>query len=80
MTWRFLSRDYASRAADNEISEIQVNDVNAKVIREFRENAGKVNGSFEGTSLLLLHTIGAKTTLFGLLNTGAGVSATAVTE
>lgn len=60
MTWRFLSRDYASRAADNEISEIQVNDFNAKVIREFRENAGKVSGSFEGTSLLLLHTIGAK--------------------
>ena len=36
------------------------NDVNAGIIREFRENAGKVGGFFEGRSLLLLHTIGAK--------------------
>ena len=36
------------------------NDPNADVIREFRENAGKVGGRFEGATLLLLHSIGAK--------------------
>ncbi len=36
------------------------NDANAGIIREFRENAGKVGGYFEGASLLLLHSIGAK--------------------
>ncbi len=35
-------------------------DPNAPIIREFRENAGKVGGYFEGRSLLLLHSIGAK--------------------
>ena len=33
---------------------------NKKIIEEFRSNDGKVGGSFEGKSLLLLHTIGAK--------------------
>jgi deazaflavin-dependent oxidoreductase (nitroreductase family) len=37
------------------------NDWNQNVINEFRVNAGKVGGPFEGKSLLLLHTIGAKT-------------------
>lgn len=37
------------------------NDWNQNVINEFRANAGKVGGPFEGKSLLLLHTIGAKT-------------------
>ncbi len=36
------------------------NDPNAQIIREFRENAGKVGGPFDGASLLLLHSIGAK--------------------
>ncbi|MBK6793626.1 MAG: nitroreductase family deazaflavin-dependent oxidoreductase [Anaerolineales bacterium] len=36
------------------------NDWNKKVIEEFRANAGKVGGNFEGKSLLLLHTKGAK--------------------
>jgi len=36
------------------------NDWNAKVIKEFRENEGKVGGFFADKSLLLLHTIGAK--------------------
>jgi deazaflavin-dependent oxidoreductase (nitroreductase family) len=36
------------------------NDWNAKIIREFRANAGKVGGSFEGALVLLLHTTGAK--------------------
>lgn len=30
------------------------------IIQEFRANAGKVGGRFAGKSLLLLHTIGAK--------------------
>ena len=33
---------------------------NSAIIKEFRENAGKVGGAFEGKTLLLLHTIGAK--------------------
>ena len=36
------------------------NDWNQNIIKEFRENAGKVGGPFEGKTLLLLHTIGAK--------------------
>jgi deazaflavin-dependent oxidoreductase (nitroreductase family) len=34
---------------------------NDKVIKEFRENDGKVGGMFEGASVLLLHHAGAKT-------------------
>ncbi len=33
---------------------------NQAVIDEFRSNAGKVGGYFAGKSLLLLHTVGAK--------------------
>jgi hypothetical protein len=33
---------------------------NAKVIGEFRANRGRVGGIWEGTPLLLLHHIGAK--------------------
>jgi len=33
---------------------------NKKIIDEFRENSGKVGGRFEGKTLLLLHTKGAK--------------------
>lgn len=36
------------------------NDWNKRVINEFRENKGKVGGPFENMTLLLLHTIGAK--------------------
>ncbi|MBV6399751.1 MAG: F420H(2)-dependent quinone reductase [Anaerolineales bacterium] len=36
------------------------NDWNQKVIDEFRSNQGKVGGHFEGKTLLLLHTTGAK--------------------
>jgi len=35
-------------------------DWNKKIIEEFRANGGKVGGNFEGRTLLLLHTIGAK--------------------
>lgn len=36
------------------------NDWNAKIIDEFRNNAGKVGRPFEGATLLLLHSRGAK--------------------
>jgi deazaflavin-dependent oxidoreductase (nitroreductase family) len=39
------------------------NNWNEKIIEEFRANAGKVGGPFEGKSLLLLHTMGAKSGL-----------------
>jgi deazaflavin-dependent oxidoreductase (nitroreductase family) len=35
-------------------------DFNRKIIEEFRSNGGVVGGPFEGASLLLLHTTGAK--------------------
>ena len=38
----------------------EANERNQKVIAEFRANGGKVNGPFEGRTLLLLHTKGAK--------------------
>jgi deazaflavin-dependent oxidoreductase (nitroreductase family) len=42
--------------ADTEV----VNDMNRNTVTEFRKNQGKVGGLFEGVSLLLLHTTGAK--------------------
>ena len=36
------------------------NEMNKKIIEEFRSNEGKVGGFFEDKQLLLLHTIGAK--------------------
>jgi deazaflavin-dependent oxidoreductase (nitroreductase family) len=37
-----------------------VSDWNSKIIEEFRANAGKVGGQFEGAPILLLHTTGAR--------------------
>ena len=37
-----------------------VDNWNEKIIAEFRANGGKVGGPFEGSTLLLLHTTGAK--------------------
>ena len=37
------------------------NDWNTSVIKEFRENGGRVGGQFDGAPLLLLTTTGAKT-------------------
>lgn len=34
--------------------------MNEAIIKEFRENGGKVGGHFVNTPLLLLHTVGAK--------------------
>lgn len=38
----------------------ELNERNKKIIDEFRANGGKVGGRFEGRTLLLLHTTGAK--------------------
>jgi deazaflavin-dependent oxidoreductase (nitroreductase family) len=38
----------------------EYDDFNTKIIREFRENGGRVGGPFEGAPLLILHTTGAK--------------------
>jgi deazaflavin-dependent oxidoreductase (nitroreductase family) len=38
----------------------EAEDWNSKIIAEFRANEGKVGGPFEGSPLLLLHTVGAK--------------------
>jgi deazaflavin-dependent oxidoreductase (nitroreductase family) len=38
----------------------QANEWNRKTIAEFRANGGKVGGPFVGATLLLLHTIGAR--------------------
>ena len=40
--------------------ESVVSDWNKKIIAEFRENEGVVGGPYEGKTLLLLHTTGAK--------------------
>ena len=37
-----------------------LDDFNRAIVEEFRANAGKVGGPFEGATLALLHTIGAK--------------------
>ena len=37
------------------------NDWNQQIIKEFRENGGKVGGMFTNATLLLLHTRGART-------------------
>jgi|SRR5579884_1988907 len=37
-----------------------MSDWNTKIIEEFRANAGRVGGQFEGAPLLLLHSTGAK--------------------
>jgi deazaflavin-dependent oxidoreductase (nitroreductase family) len=39
---------------------VSATDFNARVIDEFRANAGRVGGVFEGMTLLLLHHTGAK--------------------
>ena len=37
-----------------------MSDWNESIIKEFRENGGKVGGHFEGKPMLLIHTTGAK--------------------
>ena len=38
----------------------EINDFNAQIIAEFRANDGVVGGPFEGATVLLLHTTGAR--------------------
>jgi deazaflavin-dependent oxidoreductase (nitroreductase family) len=38
----------------------EFDDFNTNIIREFRENGGKVGGPFQGSAVLILHTTGAK--------------------
>ena len=38
----------------------EANDWNNNVVKEFRENGGKVGGMFEGRPMIIVHTIGAK--------------------
>ena len=40
---------------------MDIHERNARVIEEFRANAGTVGGPWEGATMLLLHTRGAKT-------------------
>ena len=47
--------------SDANASASPVNDWNRQVIEEFRANAGRVGGRFEGAPVLLLHTTGART-------------------
>jgi deazaflavin-dependent oxidoreductase (nitroreductase family) len=42
------------------MTEIDFNEMNRKVIAEFRENGGKAGGMFEGYPLVLVHHIGAR--------------------
>jgi deazaflavin-dependent oxidoreductase (nitroreductase family) len=35
-------------------------DFNTQIIAEFRDNHGKLGGGFEGSPMLLLHTVGAR--------------------
>lgn len=42
------------------MSTNEMQDWNAQIIEEFRSNAGRVGGNFEGAPLLLLHTTGAR--------------------
>ncbi|HXW34800.1 MAG TPA: nitroreductase family deazaflavin-dependent oxidoreductase [Acidimicrobiales bacterium] len=39
----------------------EMGDFNARIVEEFRSNAGKVGGQFDGAPLLLLHHFGART-------------------
>ena len=39
------------------------NDFNQNIIAEFRANAGKVGGMFEGAPMILVHHIGAKSSV-----------------
>lgn len=38
-----------------------VNEWNSRIIEEFRSNGGRVGGQFERASIILVHTVGAKT-------------------
>ena len=65
MSW--LRRHDESPTSDTCPEEIMANsaagagsDYNTDIIREFRANDGRVGGMWEGTMLILLHHIGAR--------------------
>jgi deazaflavin-dependent oxidoreductase (nitroreductase family) len=45
---------------ENDMAEPYLNDWNRQIIEEFRTNGGEVGGPFEGATLLLLTTTGAR--------------------
>ena len=49
------------RTGRSEAGMTEVEDWNRSIIEEFRANDGKVGGRFEGRTLLLLHSFGART-------------------
>src|SRR5258708_385488 len=46
--------------AEQNLNDFNLNDWNRQIIEEFRTHEGKVGGPFEGTTLLLLTTTGAR--------------------
>ncbi len=39
----------------------EMNDWNRQIVEEFRTNGGKVGGRFEGSAMILVHHVGART-------------------
>ena len=58
---RFRTLFHPASARARRLSSGRMPDWNQQVIDEFRANAGRVGGNFEGRTLLLLHHRGAKT-------------------
>ena len=54
-----IEQDHEDEKKEAPVADAE--DFNTQVIREFRENGGKVGGPFEGAPVLLLHHKGAKT-------------------
>ena len=48
----------------------EANDYNAKIIEEFRANEGRVGGPWAGTSLILIHHVGARSGIERVLPLG----------
>jgi deazaflavin-dependent oxidoreductase (nitroreductase family) len=57
---RFAGRTARAPRAPKERTVTDFDEMNRKVIKEFRENGGKVGGWFEGAPMLILHTTGRK--------------------
>ena len=54
-------------------------DYNAKIIKEFRANQGRVGGPWAGTTLILIHHIGARSGVERVSRWAAPPRETAVT-
>lgn len=55
-----MTESDANKAKRDTANTEAVKEMNRHTVTEFRKNQGKVGGLFEGASLLLLHTTGAK--------------------